>query len=42
VWHHAFIRPEARYYNILNNNNNFSSNNVIRVGASIGYTIGPD
>jgi hypothetical protein len=42
VWHHAFIRPEVRYYNVLNNNNDFSSNNVIHVGASIGYTIGPD
>jgi hypothetical protein len=40
-WHHAFIRPEVHYYNILNNNS-FSSNNIIHVGASIGYTIGPD
>ena len=42
VWHHAFIRPEVHYYDILNNDNDFTSNNVIRVGASIGYTIGPD
>lgn len=46
-WHHAFIRPEVRYYNIHNNTGNvglnsfgFSSNNVLHVGASIGYTIG--
>jgi hypothetical protein len=43
VWHHAFIRPEVHYYNILNNTNEFNSNSVIHVGASIGYTIGgPD
>jgi hypothetical protein len=42
-WGHAFIRPEFHYYNINNNTNNFSGNNVLRVGASIGYTIGgPD
>jgi hypothetical protein len=41
-WHHAFIRPEVHYYNILNNTNDFSSNSIIRVGASIGYTIGND
>ena len=42
VWGHVFVRPEARYYHILNNGDFFSSGNVIRVGASIGYTIGPD
>lgn len=42
VWGHVFVRPEARYYHILNNGDFFSSDNVIRVGASIGYTIGPD
>jgi opacity protein-like surface antigen len=49
VWHHVFVRPEVNYYHIQNNNNsnssgglNFNSNNVVRVGASIGYTIGPD
>jgi hypothetical protein len=42
-WHAMFIRPEFRYYYINNNTADFSSNNVIRVGASIGYTIGgPD
>jgi hypothetical protein len=44
VWHrlpHIFIRPEAHYYHIQNNVG-FNSNNVFRVGASVGYTIGPD
>jgi hypothetical protein len=49
-WHHAFIRPEARYYWVNNNSNgnvnagsiNFTSTNLFRVGASIGYTIGPE
>lgn len=41
-WHHVFIRPEAHYYWINNNTNDFSSNNILRVGASIGYTIGPE
>ena len=39
---HVFIRPEARFYHILNNSDNFTSGNVIKVGASIGYTIGPE
>ena len=43
VWGHLFVRPEARFYHVLNNSDNFTSGNVIRVGASIGYTIGgPD
>ena len=42
VWGHFFVRPDLHYYHIVNNTNDFSSNNVIRVGASIGYTIGPD
>jgi len=42
VWGHMFIRPEMRYYNIMNNTDNFTSNHVIHVGASIGYTIGPE
>ena len=38
-----FVRPEVRYYRIFNNDVDFSSDNVFRVGASIGYTIGgPD
>lgn len=45
-WHHIFIRPEVHYYHIQNNNLvssyefNFNSDNVIRVGASIGFTLG--
>lgn len=39
---HLFVRPEVHYYDVFNNNTDFSSNNLIRVGASIGYTIGPD
>jgi hypothetical protein len=39
---HMFIRPEARVFHILNNSDNFTSGNVVRVGASIGYTIGPE
>lgn len=46
-WHHVFIRPELKYYNIHNNvansfsgNFGFSSGNLLRVGGSIGYTIG--
>ena len=42
VWGHVFVRPEARYYHVLNNTDVFSSSNIIRLGASIGYTIGPD
>jgi hypothetical protein len=49
VWHHFFVRPEIHYYHIDNNSNvnianpgGFSSDNVFRVGASIGYTIGAD
>jgi hypothetical protein len=48
-WNHAFIRPEVRYYNIINNTGNvglssfgYSSSSIVRVGGSIGYTIGPD
>ncbi len=44
VWHrlpHIFVRPEAHYYHIQNNRE-FNSNNVFRVGASVGYSFGPD
>jgi opacity protein-like surface antigen len=41
VWSHVFFRPEVHYYRI-NNNNDFNSDNIFRVGASIGYTIGPE
>ncbi len=40
VWGHMFLRPEAHFYHIVNNTSDFTSNNVVRVGASIGYTIG--
>ena len=44
-WRHVFVRPEIHYYHIQNNNNPdnngyFSTNNVFRVGASVGYTFG--
>lgn len=39
VWNHVFVRPELNFYKI-NNNAEFSSGNLLRVGASIGYTIG--
>lgn len=35
-----FIRPEVHFYHIMNNSDVFTNDNVIRVGASIGYTIG--
>jgi hypothetical protein len=40
VWGHVFVRPEVRYYNIINNTADFTSGNVLRLGGSIGYTIG--
>lgn len=42
VWGHVFVRPEARVYHIMNNTSDFTGNNIVHVGASIGYTIGPD
>jgi hypothetical protein len=42
VWHHFFVRPEVHYYHIQSNTDEFNSNNAVRVGASIGYTIGND
>lgn len=39
AWRHFFVRPEVRYYHIQNNFE-FHSDNVIRAGASIGYTFG--
>ena len=44
-WQHMFIRPEVHYYHIqnnsnINNNGYFNTNNVFRVGASIGYAFG--
>jgi opacity protein-like surface antigen len=45
VWQHVFVRPEIHYYHIqsnsnVNNNGAFNSDNVFRVGASVGYTFG--
>jgi len=40
VWGHFFVRPEVHVYHIMNNTDAFSTNNVVHVGASIGYTIG--
>lgn len=48
VWGHVFVRPEVRLFHVLNNTDTssngfgFTSNNIVRVGASIGYTIGPE
>lgn len=46
VWKHAFVRPEIHYYHIDGNDDintgGFSTDNLFRVGASIGYTIGND
>ena len=38
-WHNFFIRSEAHLY-IIHNNFEFSSGNIGRLGASIGYTFG--
>jgi len=38
-WHDFFVRPEVHYYRIFHNVE-FSSDNVVRVGATIGYTFG--
>jgi len=42
VWGHVFVRPEVKYYFVTNNSDNFTSGHILHVGASIGYTIGPD
>jgi hypothetical protein len=39
-WRHYFVSPEANLYHIVNNVE-FHSDNVLRVGASIGYRFGP-
>lgn len=36
-----FVRPEIHYYHIHDNTNIFTSNNVLRVGASIGFSLVP-
>ena len=42
VWRNFFVRPEAHYYHIFNNTNDFHSDNVLRLGASVGYTFHTD
>lgn len=37
LWRKVFIRPEVHWY-VIHNNFEFHSDNVFRVGASIGYT----
>jgi hypothetical protein len=39
-WRRLFVSPEANFYHIVNNVE-FHSDNVLRVGASIGYRFGP-
>ena len=39
-WRSFFARPEAHYYYIVGNTDEFHSGNVLRLGASIGYTFG--
>lgn len=39
AWRNVFIRPEVHYYFIVNNHQ-FHSDNVFRLGASVGYTFG--
>jgi hypothetical protein len=36
---HVFVRPEAHYYRIIDNTE-FNSGNILRLGASVGYTFG--
>jgi opacity protein-like surface antigen len=38
VWRRFFIRPEANYYRVFNNND-FHSGNVLRLGVSLGYSV---
>jgi hypothetical protein len=39
AWHNFFVRPEMRFY-IVHNNQEFSSDYIVRYGASVGYTFG--
>ena len=38
-YHRLFVRPEVHYYHIQNNTE-FSSDNLVRAGATVGYTFG--
>lgn len=40
VWGHMFIRPEAHYY-VIRNNNEFNDVNASRFAVSIGYSFLP-
>jgi len=42
VWHNFFIRPEAHYYHINNNTNEFSSDSAARFAITIGYALIPE
>jgi len=42
LWRRVFVRPEANYYRIVNNTIDFHSDNVLRLGASIGFTFHRD
>jgi|SRR5579863_765569 len=39
AWPRVFIRPEVHYYHIQNNTQ-FNSGNVVRAGASLGFSFG--
>jgi len=39
IWRNYFIRPEVHYFRIIDNSE-FHSDNLIRVGATIGYSWG--
>jgi hypothetical protein len=39
-WRRFFVRPEAHYYHIQNNFQ-FTTDSVFRIGASVGYRFGP-
>lgn len=42
VFHHVFLRPEARFY-FIRNNFEFSGSHATRLGVSLGYTLsGPE
>jgi hypothetical protein len=38
---HIFLRPEAHFYFVRHNTADFYPNSAVRVGMSIGYTLGP-
>jgi hypothetical protein len=42
IFHHVFLRPEARFY-FIRNNFEFSGSHATRLGVSLGYTLsGPE